>query len=94
MNNSDFNEIDNYLNIPNDINADPLMWWKVNQRKYPILSLIAKNYLIIQLTSVPSKRAFQWQIILLHKLGTGWTQKQQEKFYHLKVGLKISWELI
>ena len=55
MNNSDFNEINNYLNTPNDINADPLMWWKVNQRKYPILSLIAKNYLIIQSISVLSE---------------------------------------
>jgi hAT family C-terminal dimerisation region/Domain of unknown function (DUF4413) len=58
INNSNFDEIDNYLNAPNEINMDPLFWWKTNQSKYPVLSLIAKDFLIIQATSVPSEQAF------------------------------------
>ena len=55
---NEFNEIDNYLNSSNDFNTDPLLWWKEHQNKYPILSSIAKDYLIIQATSVAAEQAF------------------------------------
>jgi hypothetical protein len=54
----EFNEIENYLNTPNDINTEPLIWWKSHQKEYPVLSLIARDYLIIQATSVCSEQAF------------------------------------
>lgn len=54
----DFNEIQNYLNTPNDMNADPLLWWKEHQNEYPTLSLIAKDYLSMQATSVAAEQAF------------------------------------
>ena len=54
----EFDEIDSYLNTSNDINADPLLWWKEHQNEYPILSLIAKDYLSIQVTSVAAEQAF------------------------------------
>jgi hypothetical protein len=50
--NLEFDEIDSYLNTSNDINADLLLWWKEHQNEYPTLSLIAKDYLSIQATSV------------------------------------------
>ena len=56
--NIEFDEIDTYLNTSNDINANPLLWWKENQNKYPTLSLIAKDYLSIQATSVAAEQAF------------------------------------
>ena len=56
--NLEFDEIDNYLNTSNDINTDPLLWWKEHQSEYPTLSLIAKDYLIIQATSVAAEQAF------------------------------------
>ncbi len=56
--NLEFNEIDSYLNTSNDINTDPLLWWKEHQVEYPTLSLIAKDYLCIQATSVASEQAF------------------------------------
>jgi hypothetical protein len=54
----EFDEINSYLNTSNDINTDPLIWWKEHQDEFPILSLIAKDYLIIQATSVAAEQAF------------------------------------
>jgi hypothetical protein len=56
--NLEFDEITNYLNTSNEINTDPLIWWKEHQNEYPVLSLIAKDYLIIQATSVAAEQAF------------------------------------
>ena len=57
--NLEFDELNSYLNtFKNDINIDPVLWWKEYQNEYPILSLIAKDYLIIQSTSVAAEQAF------------------------------------
>ena len=37
---------------------NPLLWWKANSFHYPLLSSLAKKYLSIPATSVPSERAF------------------------------------
>src|SRR5436190_7325769 len=54
MKNPEFNEIDNYLNTLNDINNDPLIWWKVHQkellRTYSFLKL--KFHLCILLVTI------------------------------------------
>lgn len=38
--------------------ADPLMFWKKNSEKYPLLTRFAKAYLCVQATSVASERIF------------------------------------
>ena len=35
-----------------------LKWWQNNQTKFPILSKIARDYLALQASSVPSERGF------------------------------------
>ena len=53
-----YDELDRYLNSSVDNRTDSLIWWKFHKKDYPILSQIAKDYLAIQATSVPSERAF------------------------------------
>ncbi|CAG8765970.1 31607_t:CDS:2, partial [Gigaspora margarita] len=53
------NEFTQYLNeavLPMSI--DLLNWWKLNSTCFPYLSQIAKDYLAIQSTSVPSEQVF------------------------------------
>jgi len=37
---------------------DPLVWWKQHESKYPRLAVLARRYLSITSTSVPSERVF------------------------------------
>ncbi|CAG8847892.1 23123_t:CDS:1, partial [Racocetra persica] len=50
-------ELKKYLLLPLEDNSDPLVWWQA-QKEYPILCLIARDYLAIQATSVASEQVF------------------------------------
>ncbi|CAM4661415.1 unnamed protein product [Leuciscus chuanchicus] len=51
-------EIDSYCKEALvSLSACPLKWWKDNAGRYPILSSLAKTYLCIPATSVPSERS-------------------------------------
>lgn len=50
-------EVSQYFNTPRSKTA-ALQFWKVNQYKFPILSAMAKDFLAVQASSVPSERAF------------------------------------
>ena len=36
----------------------PLKWWQLNGVHYPCITVLARKYLAISATSVPSERAF------------------------------------
>ncbi|KAJ8341202.1 hypothetical protein SKAU_G00334930 [Synaphobranchus kaupii] len=40
------------------VDGDPLAWWKSNECKYPHIAMMARRYLAVPGTSVPSERVF------------------------------------
>jgi len=46
------------LALSQDENVDPLLWWQAHSNEFPILSLIARDHLAIQATSVACEQAF------------------------------------
>lgn len=42
-------------------------FWKINSQKYPILSILARRYLAIPATSVPSERIFSQEDDIITK---------------------------
>ena len=53
------NEVDVYYNLKAaKFGINPLFWWKNNEKKFPILSELSKEYFGISATSVPSERLF------------------------------------
>ena len=56
---SAISEIDQYLKLPVlNRKSDPLEWWKENGNLFPSLSILARKYLTVIATSVPSERLF------------------------------------
>jgi hypothetical protein len=55
-----FDEFKTYITSPaiSDENLDPLEWWRINETQYPQLSRMARDYLAIPSTSVPSEQCF------------------------------------
>ena len=52
-------EIQSYFSLSTvDEKTDPLQWWKVNTSQFPHLSQMARDYLSIPATSVPSEQSF------------------------------------
>jgi hypothetical protein len=59
QNTKESDEVADYLAIPQiRFNDCPLEWWKMNEKRFPILSILAKVYLCIPATSTPSERLF------------------------------------
>jgi hypothetical protein len=52
-------EVASYLALPKVHPDDcPLLWWKNNKTRFPILSKLARKYLAISASSTPSERLF------------------------------------
>lgn len=52
-------EVQEYLDLSQiGINNDPLIWWKLHSKKFPILSELSRIYLAIPATSTSSERLF------------------------------------
>ena len=52
-------EVNLYLDYPSlCIDESPLRWWKIEVARLPLLSTVARKYLSVCATSVPSERVF------------------------------------
>jgi len=90
QNTEESDEVTDYLAIPQIwFNDCPLGWWKMNERRFPTLSTLAKVYLCIPATSTPSERLFSdaGNIMTVKR-----TQLSNSTFEHL-LFLKKNWNL-
>jgi len=67
---------------PND---NPLEWWKIKQKKYPILSQLERKFLAIPASSVPCERLFS-------SAGNIITQKRNRLEPNIAAGLIMMYE--
>ena len=52
-------EYEKYFSLPTaNRQTDPFIWWNNKKNEFPIMSILAKKYLCISATSVPSERLF------------------------------------
>ncbi len=52
-------EFDKFMaESPIEVHEDPLMWWKSSERRFPVLSQLAKTYLAYPASSAPVERTF------------------------------------
>ena len=66
--NSVVSEIDIYLEERVELpHVDPIEWWRMHEARFPNLSCMARDYLAISATSVPSERCFSIASSLLTK---------------------------
>lgn len=64
-------EVNNFLREqPPSLDTSPLEWWKANATRFPRLSRLAKGYLCIPGTSVPSERVFSTAGLTVNRLRT------------------------
>ena len=60
-------EIDSYFKEPVFV-ADPLLWWKNNETKFPRIAKMAKKFLAIPASEVASERSFSTAGLTVSKL--------------------------
>ncbi|KAK6168330.1 hypothetical protein SNE40_020888 [Patella caerulea] len=83
------NEISSYKKEPAiDANSNPLHWWKSLENKFPLLSLVAKKYLGIPATSVPSERVFSTAGDIITAQRSALKPKHVDKLIFLKKNWK------
>jgi hypothetical protein len=61
-------EITDFMRERADPDTDSLVWWKDNSDKYSRLSVLARRYLAVPSTSVPSERIFSAAGLIVAKL--------------------------
>ena len=82
------NEIGSYLEFPvAAIDTDPLQWWKKEEGRFPNLAQLAKKYLCVCGTSVPSERIFSKAGYINDHLRSRLDPKNVDKLVFLSVNM-------
>lgn len=87
-------EVDQYLLDPLEFTAANahdfpiLIWWKINGPKYPVLALIAKDVLAIQVSTVASESCFSTGGRVIDSFRSSLTPKSVEALICLQSWLR------
>lgn len=73
------------------VDSDPLSWWKYHEYLYPNLAVLAKRYLAIPATSVPSERVFSTAGDIVTATRSALSTDSVDKLVFLKKNLKVEW---
>ncbi|XP_076906567.1 zinc finger BED domain-containing protein RICESLEEPER 2-like [Bidens hawaiensis] len=76
--------------VKGDNTYDVLDWWKINSKKFPILSEVAKHVLGIPISTVASDSAFSTSGRVIDKYRSSLTPKTAESFICLQDWLRSS----
>lgn len=71
------------------VDSDPLLWWKTNESAYPLTAKLAKRYLAIPATSVPSERVFSTAGDIVTASRSALTAENVDKLIFLAKNMKI-----
>ena len=84
-------ELDLYVQAESlhSVNENPLEWWKKHEKKYPVLSTLAKTYLAVPATSAPTERVFSAASGILSKRRASLSSEMAG--VQLFVALSIDW---
>jgi hypothetical protein len=82
-------ELENFVSEPVHL-ADVLQWWKQKESRFPSLAILAKWYLCIPATEVPSERAFSAAGMTVNKLRASLDSESVDKilFIHKNFVMK------
>ena len=77
-------EVDSFLKDPPPLlDSSPTAWWKVNEGRFPRLAILARKYLAIPGTSVPSERVFSAAGLTVNRLRTRLTPEHVDMLIFL-----------
>lgn len=84
-------EVDSFLKDPPPLlDSSPAAWWKVNEGRFPRLANLARKYLAIPGTSVPSERVFSAAGLTVNRLRTRLTPDHVDMLIFLNKNRKVN----
>nr|CAI5822390.1 unnamed protein product [Callosobruchus analis] len=77
------------MSVPSiHVDEDPLLWWKLNETRFPYLALLARKYLAAQGTGVPPERVFSRGGLIVEDSRTSLTSEHVEQLIMISMNKK------
>ena len=71
------------------VDENPLAWWRSNEHKYPHIAKLARRYLAVPGTSVPSERVFSTAGDIVHASRSRLLAENVDKLIFLQKNMRI-----